>query len=416
MDIELAPEIKFKKSRKNLLLGILSLALLVGGIGMTRYFLRSRILRSEITVSKVETGLVENTLPAAGEVLPEFEEVITSPVQASIKRVLLDIGAKIDKGQSVLTLNKAATENEYLQQKFGLESKQNEIRKLKLNLEKSFFDIRSANAIKQLRISNLQAAVENAKQLFKAGGGTHEGIEQAELNLEVAALEKKQLENEIRSKQQTMQVEEREAEIAASVQQNSLNELSRKLHLADVMATKSGIVTYVNKNIGASIKEGEVLARIADLSSYKIAGTISDTYLDQLHTGMPAIIRINDMQFRGHLTNISPAVQNGIVSYEIELQDSHNKLLRPNMKVDVFLVTVSHDRVMRIANGAAFKGPGMQQVYVVSHEKAEKRNIVTGLMNFDYVEIRQGLIAGDQVITSDLSEYKNAGELTIINK
>lgn len=416
MDIELAPEIKFKKSRKNLLLGILSLALLVGGIGMTRYFLRSQILRSEITVSRVETGLVENTLPAAGEVLPEFEEVITSPVQASIKRVLLDIGAKIDKGQSVLTLNKAATENEYLQQKFGLESKQNEIRKLKLNLEKSFFDIRSANAIKQLRISNLQAAVENAKQLFKAGGGTHEGIEQAELNLEVAALEKKQLENEIRSKQQTMQVEEREAEIAASVQQNSLNELSRKLHLADVMATRSGIVTYVNKNIGASIKEGEVLARIADLSSYKIAGTISDTYLDQLHTGMPAIIRINDMQFRGHLTNISPAVQNGIVSYEIELQDSHNKLLRPNMKVDVFLVTVSHDRVMRIANGAAFKGPGMQQVYVVSHEKAEKRNIVTGLMNFDYVEIRQGLIAGDQVITSDLSEYKNAGELTIINK
>jgi HlyD family secretion protein len=95
-----------------------------------------------------------------------------------------------------------------------MQSKRNEIAKLKLDLNKSFFDIQSNNDIKQLRISNLADAVENAKRLFKAGGGTREGIEQAELNLKVAQLEKKQLENEIKSKQQTMQIEIKEAEIA----------------------------------------------------------------------------------------------------------------------------------------------------------------------------------------------------------
>lgn len=415
MDIALPAEIRAKRTRKNLFTGILCVGLLLGGVCAVRYFFKSRTTRSEITLATVETGLVENTLPATGEILPEFEEVLTSPINASIKGALYDAGNKVVKGQSVLVLGKAATENEYQKQQFGLESKRSEIQKLRLDLEKGFFDLRSSNAIKQLRISNLHAAVENARRLFTAGGGTQEGIEQAELNLQVAELEKKQLENEIRSKQQTMQVEEREAEIAASVQQNDLNELSRKMHLADIVATRSGVVTYVNKNIGATVKEGDVLARIADLSSYKVAGTISDTYLDQLHSGMPVIIRINETQLRGHLTNISPSVQNGIVSYELQLDDRNNKLLRPNMKVDVFLVTVSHARVMRVANGPAFKGPGMQQIYVVSHNKAEKRNILTGLMNFDFVEIRQGLRPGDEVIVSDLSEYKNSSELSIID-
>ena len=66
------------------------------------------------------------------------------------------------------------------------------------------------------------------------------------------------------------------------------------------------MVTWVNKNIGAAIHEGDPLARIADLSSFKVQGSISDNYLDQLHNGMIAIIRINETQIRGTVVNIRP--------------------------------------------------------------------------------------------------------------
>jgi HlyD family secretion protein len=199
---------------------------------------------------------VENTLNASGEVLPEFEEILTSPISASIKNVIMDAGNKVKAGQSILTLDKSASQTEFEKINFQLQSKRNEISKLKLDLNKSFFDIQSNNDIKQLRISNLADAVENAKRLFKAGGGTREGIEQAQLNLKVAQLEKKQLENEIKSKQQTMQIEIKEAEIALAIQENDLRELQRKLQLANIIATRSGVVTYVNKNIGATVREG----------------------------------------------------------------------------------------------------------------------------------------------------------------
>ena len=361
----------------------------------------------------VERGDVENTINASGELLPEFEGIITSPINASVQSVIIDVGSPVKAGQSIITLDKSASQTEYEKLKFELESKINDVKKLKLQLAKSFYDIKSNNDIKQLRINSLEADVENARRLFKAGGGTREDIEQAELNLKVSLLEKQQLENEIKSKQQTMQVEMKEAEIASSIQENALHELERKLRLANIVASRNGVVTWVNKNIGAAVHEGETLARIADLSSFKVQGSISDNYLDQLRNAMTAIIRINETQVRGTIVNISPSVQNGIVSFDIRLDEQNNKLYRPNMKVDVFLVTKAMSNVMRVTNGAAFKGASVQEIFVVKKGKAIRRTVHTGLSNFDYVEIKDNVQTGDVIITSDMSAYRNVKEITI---
>lgn len=413
MDKEIALEVTSAKRKKAALVITVSIAVLVLAVMLLRGYIKSTITRAEITTAKVEIGNIENTINATGEVLPEFEEIITSPINASIKSALMDAGNKIKAGQSILTLDKSATQTDFEKQKFQLETKRTEISKLKLDLNKSFYDIQSNNDIKQLHISNLADAVENAKRLYKAGGGTRENIEQAELNLKVAQLEKKQLENEIKSKQQTMQLEIKEAEIAADIQQNDLKELQRKLDLANVVATRAGVITYVNKNIGANIHEGETLARIADLGSFRIQGSVSDNVADQVHSGLPVIIRINDDQLRGHVSNVSPSVQNSIVSFDVQLDDRASKLLRPNLKVDVFLVTATHSKIMRVANGPAFKGPSVQDIFVLNSGKAERRTVHIGLTNFDYVEIQNGVKPGDVIITSDMSEYKNSKEVTV---
>jgi HlyD family secretion protein len=415
MDKVIEEEVSAQKRKKGITIGIIVLTLFVLAIWFIRATLKSTVSKAQIITAVVERGDVENTLNASGEVLPEFEEILTSPISASIKNVVMDAGNKVKAGQSILTLDKSASQTEFEKIKFQLQSKRNEISKLKLDLNKSFFDIQSNNDIKQLRISNLADAVENAKRLFKAGGGTREGIEQAQLNLKVAQLEKKQLENEIKSKQQTMQIEIREAEIALAIQENDLRELQRKLQLANIIATRSGVVTYVNKNIGATVREGESLARIADLGSFKVNGSISDSYMDQLHNGMPVIVRINETQLKGHVVNVYPSVQNGIVTFDVQLDERNSKQLRPNMKVDVFLVTEMHSKVMRVANGPAFKGPADQDIFVLNGGKAERRSVHIGLSNFDYVEIKDGIKPGDVVITSDMAEYKNVKELTINN-
>lgn len=415
MDKVISPGVVKGRRNKSILIIATTIAVLGLAIWLLRALIKSSLTTREITTAVVEKGDVENTVNASGEILPEFEGILTSPINASVQSVIIDVGSPVKSGQSILTLDKSASQTEYEKLKFELESKNNDVKKLKLQLDKSFYDIKSNNDIKQLRINSLEADVENARRLFKAGGGTQEDIEKAEQNLKVANLEKQQLENEIKNKQQTMQLEMKEAEIAASIQQNALHELERKLTLANIIASRDGVVTWVNKNIGAAVHEGDPLARIADLSSFKVQGNISDNYLDQLHNAMTAIIRINETQLRGTIVNISPSIQNGIVSFEVRLDEPDNKLYRPNMKVDVFLVTSAKSNVMRVANGPAFKGAGVQDIFVVKNGKAVRRTVRTGLSNFDYVEIKDNVQPGEVIITSDMNAYKNTSEITINN-
>lgn len=415
MDTLIAEDVLAKKKKKKYLIAGIILLVIIGGIWWVRFYFKPALTQADITTAKVEVGIIENTINATGEVLPEFEEVLTSPINASIKNVLLDAGNKVTKGQSILTLDKSISQTDYDKLQFQMESKQNEISKLKLDLEKSFFDIKSNNSIKQLRISNLTDAVSSAKRLLKAGGGTKEDVERAELELKVAELEKLQLENEIKSKQQTMKIEIREAEIALAIQRNDLDALKRRLDLADLIATRPGVITWVNKNIGSAVHEGDALVRIADLSGFKVAGSMSDNLLDKIHNNMTAIIRIGDTQLRGSIVNISPAVNNAIVSFDIQLNQKDSKVLRPNQKVDVFLVTATRNGVLRVANGPAFNGTNQQEVFVLKNGIAERRSVKTGLSNFDYVEVLSGLKAGDEIITSDMGDYKNVKTVTISN-
>jgi HlyD family secretion protein len=128
---------------------------------------------------------------------------------------------------------------------------------------------------------------------------------------------------------------------------------------------------------------------------------------------MPAIIRINQQQLRGIVSNISPSVSNAIVAFDVQLDQKNSKLLRPNMKVDVFLVTEKRNGVVRVANGAAFKGAESQYAFVLNNGKALRREIKTGMSNFDFIEILSGINPGEQVINSDMEKFEYTTEITV---
>ena len=396
-------------------------ALALAGMVVALFWLRSAfnagVSRADIRTAVVETGAVENTLSASGEVLPEFEEVITSPITAVLQKVCLQEGSAVKAGEKIVELDKEFTRIEFEKQRDQLELKRNGIVKLRLELDKSYYDLQIQDSIKAFRINALQADLENARRLFRAGGGTREAIKRAENDLHVAMLEKKQLENDLRSRQSIMQTSLRESEIAAGISEKELREFERKLQKADITATRAGVLTFVNKNLGAKIGEGEALARLADLGSFKVIGSISDNYAPQLHPGMTASIRLDDSVVTGTLVNVHPAVANNIVTFDVSLERGQTALFRPKQKVEVFLVTESRARAVRVANGAAFKPGQRQDMFVLRPDgKLERRTITVGLASFDFVEITAGLSPGETVVTSDLSRFKHLKEIDVVER
>ncbi|GAB2539976.1 efflux RND transporter periplasmic adaptor subunit [Spirosoma aerophilum] len=415
MDKELAPEIANRGQKRNLIVGITVVAALVLLIAWTRNALKTSVDANKIRTATAEIGSVENSLNATGEVIPAYEQIYTSPIRASIRRVLLTPGTAVKPGQPILDLDKSLTEIELEKLNDQLALKRNSIDQLRMKLNKSLYDAEINDQIKLLNINRLRADLEGARRLQKVGGSTGEDVTRAENALRVAELEKKQLENDLSYNRQSMSASLRETTLQAQIEEKNLKELTHKLKQADIIADRPGVLTWVNENIGSSVNEGEMLAKLADLASFRVEGSCSDVYADQVKVGLPVTIKMNETSLRGLITQVKPAVKNGIIQFVIQLDNSHHASLRPNMKVEVFVITDRVDKAVRVANGPAFKGKRKQYVFVLQKgsQVALRREVALGLSNFDFVEIKSGLQAGEQVILTDLSEYENLEEITV---
>ena len=415
MDKELAPEIVSRARNRNWLIGGgIMLAVLAALIGL-RDLIKTSVEADKIRTATAQIGPVENSLNATGEVIPAFEQVIISPIRASIRRVLLTPGTSVKPGQPILDLDKSLTEIEQEKLNDQLALKRNGIDQLRMKLNKSLYDAELNDQIKLLNINRLRADLEAAKRLQKVGGSTGEDVTRAENALRVAELEKKQLENDLAYNRKSMSASLRETTLQAQIEEKNLKELNHKLKQADIVADRPGVLTWVNENVGSSVSEGEMLAKVADLGSFRAEGSCSDVYAEQVKMGLPVIVKVNETSLRGLISQVKPAVKNGVVQFVVQLDDSRHASLRPNMKVDVFIITNRVAKAVRVANGPVFKGKRTQFVYVLpkGSNLAKRREVETGLSNFDFVEIKKGLEPGERIILTDLSQYEHLEEITI---
>lgn len=413
MDRELAPEIIRKQRFKGWGVALVVLLALGASYYLLNKVLRTQVRQSEVRVAVAETGNVENTLTASGEVIPAFEQVLTSPIRASVKQVLLSPGAAVRPGQQILILDKSLSLIELDKLKDQLELKRNSVEKLKFQLEKESLDADLDNQIKGLSINRQKTELEDTRRLHKIGGRTQEDISRAENTLKIAELEKDKLENQVRYNRQSKNTNIRESELQVRIEENGLKELQHKLKMADLVADRPGVLTWVNDKVGTTVNEGEMLAKIADLQSFRIEGSASDTYAEQVQIGLPVIVRINETDLRGMITQIKPSVENDVVQFSVQLDDAQNAALRPNMKVEIFVVTSRAKQSVRVANGPAFNGKKRQNIFVLENGLARRREIEVGLSNFDYVEIKNGIRPGEKVIVTDLSRFEHLREITL---
>jgi len=414
MDRAISKEYRNKKLLRRILLSVSILAFLGLTVYLTRRGLALSIDGDRILISTAELGTVSHTLTASGLVSPAFEEVISSPIQATIKEVLLPLGAEIKPRQSIMALDKSFAELDYEKQEQELRLKSNSVKKLRLELEKSLFNLQITDSTQALNIAQLEAELEDARRLEKIGGGTREDISLIETKLKIAKLEKRKLEYDLSIEKQQTEASIEDLQIQYNIQRSSLKSIKEKLDRADISASRPGILTWANENIGTTVREGEMLARVADLSSYKVVGTCSDMFMDRLQTGMGVIVQLNtEVRTEGRIANIRPSVENNIMTFEVELNERDHPLLRPNMRVEVFVVTASKANVVRVANGPAFNGRSTQSIFVVENGKAIRRKVKVGLNSFEFVEIEENIKPGDQVIISDMERYETRSEISI---
>jgi HlyD family secretion protein len=184
---------------------------------------------------------------------------------------------------------------------------------------------------------------------------------------------------------------------------------------AQVRAPFAGMATWLVTDLGASVEAGQQVAKVSELHNFRVEATVSDFYARYLEAGQPVRVSYSGQSMAGRVQTVLPEIKDGTVTLVVALQDPANALLRNRLRVDASIVTAQKADALIADTGPAFNGKGMQELFLVEGSRARRVPVELGLGDGQSVEIRSGLKAGDRLIASDMSRYRDLESIRISN-
>ena len=414
MDREIPKEVRNKERNKKIIryggIGVASVIV----ISVLISFMRTGVKTKDLVFSTVDKGTIEVSVSASGKVVPAFEEIINSPINTRIVEIYKKGGDSVDIGTPILKLDLQSVETDYKKLLDEEQMRSYKLDQLRVNNQTKLNDLSMKIKVSAMQLNRKKVELRNEQYLDSLGSGTTDKVRQAELSYNVAQLEYEQLKQQYDNEKEVLAAEYKVQELDFSIIRKGFAEMKRTLDDAQVRSPRKAILTYINNQIGAQVSQGSQLAVISDLSHFKVEGEIADTYGDRVAAGGKAIVKIGSEKLEGTVSSVTPLSKNGVISFTVQLNEDNNRRLRSGLKTDVYVMNAVKEDVMRIANASYYVGRGEYDLFVCDSDKEiVKRKVQLGDSNFEFVEVISGLQPGDQVVVSDMSQYKNKNKLKL---
>ncbi len=170
-----------------------------------------------------------------------------------------------------------------------------------------------------------------------------------------------------------------------------------------VRSTMSGIVTQRNVFVGESIEPETPLFQIADLSQVRVKCRVFEADAGQVRLRQP--VRMNfqaypDRHFEGKVGFLGGEIENDTRSLPVWIDLPNVDLaLRPNMRGDGHVVVGVAEDALSVPTAAVLGDAGNYFVYIDTGKTYERKSVVLGARDDRYIEIADGLVPGDRVVT-----------------
>ena len=415
MDRPLDPAFRRRRRIRQIARSLAGLAALVSLFVWLPGWIRPSVDSGRIRTAQVQRGAVEETISASGTVVPRFEQILFSPVNTRLVRILRKPGDLLRQGEAIVELDLNAARLEVEKRAEELALKQNQRTRIELEERKNLSDLETSRRLKKLDQERRQTRTAQYLELQRIGAVSGEQLRQAQLEEERAGIELQQLEENRRNLIESTRARLQALQLEMKTLEREGEEVRRRLERAHIRADREGVLTSVSPVVGAPVGQGQEIARVADLSSFRVDVRVSDIHAQRLRTGLPVRLRIREEAYvEGRISRILPTVDDNVIDLEVELDDPAHPLLRPNQRVDAYIVTARKERSLRLARGPFINGgAGLHEVFVVHGETAVKTEVRIGLANFEYYEVVEGLLEGDEVIISSMKNYLHMDEVRI---
>ena len=352
-----------------------------------------------VEVALVTQGGIEEKILRTGDIVPDAQVTIYSKVQGWVEKINVREGDRVKTGQVLVTLDAREAEAAVAQSKASLEAAAARLKQVKATSEEAVqSQIQQSKATLELAESDLKRAQElldknfiSRQQLDEAR--TKYNVAKAAYELTLNSLRQKTWENDI-------------ALAEAQVRQAKANLDMTQAQLANliILSPMNGGVTKRHVDPGTMLKDTSPILTLMDLTEVKMVVNVIEKEFVRLQKGQPVKITVTaflNRTFQGRITIITPALELQSRTAEIQISvPNPGYVLNPGMFGRAEILIRSDPQALLVPIQAVVTQEDKDVVFVLKDGKAYRRLVQKGLTKDTFVEITQGLKAGEQVITA----------------
>lgn len=373
------------------------------------------VLANTLTSAKVFAGDFADKLRLRGSVSPQLTIYLDAIAGGRIEEKLVEQGQYVVEGQPLVRLSNVSLQLDVMSREAQVTEQLNFLRNTQMAMTTNRLNLRRDLLEIELKIAHLKRKIKQFDPLVKQGVLAKDKLEGIELDLiyyqqrQTLTSQRQEQEEAIR-KVQVEQLEE-----SAKMLQKNLVFVRGNLDNLLIKAPVSGYLSELNVELGESKNLGTRLGQIDIPKQFKLMVNVDEYYLNQITLAMKAELFINGEILDIEVTKIDSRVRQAQFRIEFTLPASIENIKRgQSLELDLMLSKGMKNSLL-VKRGAFVNSTGGNWAFVLNDDgtTAERRLIKLGKKNQNYLQILEGLAAGERVITSNYNAFNQADIIQI---
>jgi HlyD family secretion protein len=356
-------------------------------------------------LAKVEKGDLAKSVVATGKVEPITKVEIKSKASGIVKKLLVDAGDRVKRGQLLAQLDKEEISAQVAQSKAGLQAAEASLTSAEADYDRAKVDAEGPD------VPLLKRAYDRVVGMAKEGVMSASALDDAQKNYEMA-LNKQNV-----AKAQVSVLKSKIVQARAQVAQDQANlmQLEEQLSYTDLESPIDGVVLSRDVEIGDAVSSILVLGSSAtlimtlgDTSEVYVKGKVDESDIGKVYLGQPARIKVEsfkDKTFNGKVTKISPmgVEKDNVTTFEVRVSiNNPGGELKAEMTANAEILLEEHKSVLQVPEGSIIydnqKKASVEIPDPKGKEGKRKVPVTIGISNGAKTELLSGLKEGDQVV------------------
>jgi len=372
-----------------------------------------------VWMDTVQHGTMIRQVRGPGTLVPEQMRWITALTAGRVEQILVLPGTTIAENTVIIRMTNPDVDISLLQAQQALNTAEANLIQTRSSLETQ--RLGQAGALAQLRTQLRNAEREHStnQRLYDTNPELVAATEFARTGDAVDELQERLL--LVEEEAALLEVSAVDQVNAALLNISSLTDIVEfqrdRVASLEVTAGVSGVLAELPLDEGQWVQSGATLARVVQPGRLKAEVRIPQTQAQDIVVGQVAYIDTRNDTIIGRVVRIDPSVQNGTVTIDVALPPDLPRSARPDLSIDGNVVIQRLDDVTyvgRPAYGQANQRVGMFKL-VEGGQYAERVNVMLGASSVNEIEVIEGLVEGDIVILSDMSNWDGVDRVRLRN-